>query len=429
MAARSSTCSVACTVGHDVARRNRYLELFDLDPTKKSRTYSRGNRQKVALIAALASDADLYLLDEPTAGLDPLKEVDFRTCVRELRDEGRTVLLSSHILSEAEALSDRVSIIRAGKVVETGRLDQLRHLTLTSVRAEVTTVPQALDRIDGVHDLVIDSSGETHTVSARVEQCGMDAVMQALSGAGIQSLTSQPPTLEELFLRHYGTPTTSRSGEPDPVPDSVPDSLAGTGTLLRLAVRRDRWLLPVWTLGFAAMAGFSASATADLYPDLAGRVDAARVVNATPSLVALYGRVYDPTSLGSLALIKLTAFGAALVAVLMIVVTVRHTRAEEEAGRLELLGAGVVGRDAPLAAALTLAFGASLSLGALTVAALAAAGLPATGALAFGLGWAGRRNRFQRRGRCHRAGDDREPGGDRPRGRRRRRGVPPAGGR
>ncbi len=186
--------------GHDAARRDRYLELFDLDPTKKCRAYSRGNRQKVALISALATDADLYLLDEPTAGLDPVKEATFRTCIQELRDEGRTVLLSSHILSEAEALSDRVSIIRDGRVVETGRLDQLRHLTRTSVSAEVTAVPPGLDGIAGVHDLVV----EDHRITAQVEPVGMDPLLQALSGAGIRSLTSQPPTLEELFLRHYG---------------------------------------------------------------------------------------------------------------------------------------------------------------------------------------------------------------------------------
>ena len=194
--------------GHDPARRNRYLELFDLDPRKKSRAYSRGNRQKVALVSALATDADLYILDEPTAGLDPLKESDFRTCVRELRDEGRTILLSSHILSEAEALSDRVSIIRDGKVVETGRLAQLRHLTRTSVTAEMATVPQDLDRIDGVHDLAV----ENHRVSAQVEPHGMDPLMQALSVSGIVNLTCQPPTLEELFLRHYG-PAASQSDD------------------------------------------------------------------------------------------------------------------------------------------------------------------------------------------------------------------------
>ncbi len=185
----------------DPARRDRYLELFDLDPTKKSRTYSRGNRQKVALVAALASDAELYLLDEPTAGLDPVKEVAFRSCIHELRDQGRTVLLSSHILSEAEALSDRVSIIRDGRIVESGRLDELRHLTRTAVSAEVVTVPADLDRIDGVHQVVIDG----HRISAQVEPHGMDALVQALGAAGIRSLRSQPPTLEELFLRHYGT--------------------------------------------------------------------------------------------------------------------------------------------------------------------------------------------------------------------------------
>lgn len=195
--------------GHDAARRDEYLERFDLDPTKRCRTYSRGNRQKVALVAALATDADLYLLDEPTAGLDPVKEAAFRACVRELRDQGRTVLLSSHILSEAEALSDRVSIIREGRLVESGRLDQLRHLTRTAVSAEVTAVPAGLDRIDGVHDLVV----EGHRISAQVERQGMDALMQALGAAGIQTLTSQPPTLEELFLRHYGNGGGPADGE------------------------------------------------------------------------------------------------------------------------------------------------------------------------------------------------------------------------
>jgi ABC-2 type transport system ATP-binding protein len=195
--------------GQDPARRDRYLELFDLDPTKKSRTYSRGNRQKVALISALASNADVYLLDEPTAGLDPLREVDFRTCVRELRDEGRTILLSSHILSEAEALSDRVTIIREGRAVETGRLDQLRHLTQTSVTAELVTVPDGLERIAGVHNLIVDD----HRITAHVEQRGMDALMQALSASGIRSLVSRPPTLEELFLRHYGPAASSQSND------------------------------------------------------------------------------------------------------------------------------------------------------------------------------------------------------------------------
>jgi len=186
--------------GQDQARRDSLLGMFDLDPTKKARAYSKGNRQKVALIAALATDAEVFLLDEPTSGLDPLMEDAFRGCVRELRDQGRTVLLSSHILSEAEALSDRVSIIRAGKVVESGPLEALRHLTRTSVTADVTTVPQHLDLLPGVHDVVVAG----HRVSSQVEPSGLAPLMQALTAAGLHTLTSQPPTLEDLFLRHYG---------------------------------------------------------------------------------------------------------------------------------------------------------------------------------------------------------------------------------
>jgi ABC-2 type transport system ATP-binding protein len=187
--------------GYDRGRRDQLVELFDLDPTKKARSYSKGNRQKVALIAALASRAQLFLLDEPTSGLDPLMEDAFRRCVRELRGEGRTVLLSSHILSEAEALSDRVSIIRAGRVVETGTLDQLRHLTRTSVSAEVETVPAGLGLLPGVHGVEVDD----HHVSAQVDAAGLGPFMQSLAPAGLRSLVSHPPTLEELFLRHYGS--------------------------------------------------------------------------------------------------------------------------------------------------------------------------------------------------------------------------------
>ena len=186
--------------GRDEIRRNELLKKFNLDPTKRSRAYSKGNRQKVALIAALATDAELFLLDEPTSGLDPLMEDTFRGCVRELRNQGHTVLLSSHILSEAEALSDRVSIIRAGKVVESGPLEQLRHLTRTSVTADLAAVPQHLELLPGVHDLVVTG----HRVSAQVEPSGLAPLMQALTAAGLRTLTSQPPTLEELFLRHYG---------------------------------------------------------------------------------------------------------------------------------------------------------------------------------------------------------------------------------
>lgn len=166
------------------------------------------------------------------------------------------------------------------------------------------------------------------------------------------------------------------------------NTLAGTRAMVRLGIRRDRWMLPAWVIGFATVAGASATATVDLYPDVASRIEAAKAVNASAALIALYGRVYDPTSLGAVSMIKLTAFGSAIVAILMLFVVIRHSRAEEESGRLELLSGGRLGHMAPLTAAMALAFGASIVLGLLTTAWLAAAGLPGEGSLAFGLGWA-----------------------------------------
>lgn len=166
------------------------------------------------------------------------------------------------------------------------------------------------------------------------------------------------------------------------------ETLVGTGELVRLGLRRDRWLLPLWIVGFAAMSGSAASAGANLYPDVASRIEAAVTLNATAAMVALFGRIYDPTSLGSLSLIKYTAFMTAVLAVMMVFITIRHTRADEETGRLELLGGGRLGRDAPLAAALAISLGASLVLGLFAAAALIASGLPAAGSFAFGLGWA-----------------------------------------
>jgi len=185
--------------GVDPARRTELLERFELDPTKKARTYSKGNRQKVALVAALATDAELYLLDEPTAGLDPLMEAQFKECVEQLRDDGRSVLLSSHILSEAEVLSDRVSIIRDGSVVETGTLAQLRHLTRTTMSATVARPPEGVETLTGVYEAKLD--GDRFT--AQVDAHGVAPLLAALSSAGATALVSHPPTLEQLFLSHY----------------------------------------------------------------------------------------------------------------------------------------------------------------------------------------------------------------------------------
>ncbi|MEU6384794.1 ABC transporter ATP-binding protein [Streptomyces bauhiniae] len=184
--------------GLDAGRRAELTARFELDPTKKGHTYSKGNRQKVALVAAFASDVDLLILDEPTSGLDPLMEEVFQSCVREERERGRTVLLSSHILSEVESLCDRVSIVRNGRTVESGSLAELRHLTRTSVRAEVSS-PVVLDGLAGVHDLEVRGS----RVRLQVDTAELDSVLRVLSAAGVRSLTCTPPTLEELFLRHY----------------------------------------------------------------------------------------------------------------------------------------------------------------------------------------------------------------------------------
>jgi ABC-2 type transport system ATP-binding protein len=186
--------------GLDPKRRAELIERFELDPTKKGRAYSKGNRQKVALVAALSADVELLLLDEPTSGLDPLMESVFEDCVDEFKDEGHTVLLSSHILAEVERLCDRVSIIRAGRSVESGTLAELRHLTRTSVSAALDTPPIGLSRLVGVHDLVVEGNRAIFEVDT--ERLG--AALEALAPFGIRTLTSQPPTLEALFLRHYG---------------------------------------------------------------------------------------------------------------------------------------------------------------------------------------------------------------------------------
>jgi ABC-2 type transport system ATP-binding protein len=182
----------------DPKRRQDLIEMFDLDPAKKARVYSKGNRQKVALIAALASDAELLILDEPTSGLDPLMEAVFRDCVSAERNAGRTVLLSSHILAEAEALADRVTIIRTGRTVETGSLAEMRHLTRTTIDAELSG-PLALDGLPGVHDAVIHGT----RLRCEVDNAALNEVLRRLTAAGLLTLTCRPPTLEELFLRHY----------------------------------------------------------------------------------------------------------------------------------------------------------------------------------------------------------------------------------
>ena len=364
-------------------RRNELLERFDLDPKKKGRAYSKGNKQKVGLVAALASDVELLILDEPTSGLDPLMEEVFQQCINEERRRGRTVLLSSHVLAEVEALCDRVTIIRLGRTVETGTLSDMRHLTRTSIAAELAAEPNGLGTLAGIHNLQVEGtrvhfeadteSTRRGAASAHVDRCPKSDQPATDVGRALPAALPGRPEKWPVAREHGGVVVTA---------------MAGTGSLVRLALRRDRLMLVVWILIFVVMAAGSAGATVGLYATVEQRIQAAASINNTPSLVALYGLIYDPSSLGALAMIKLGAFGGALVAVLAIVLVIRHTRAEEEAGRLELVGSTVIGRHAPLAAALIVTAATNVVLGLLTALGLIGSGLPAAGSVAFGLAWA-----------------------------------------
>ncbi|MEX2562978.1 MAG: ABC transporter ATP-binding protein [Nitriliruptoraceae bacterium] len=194
--------------GLDRGRRDDLVERFALDPTKRCSTYSKGNRQKVALIAGLAADVELYLLDEPTSGLDPLLMRTFQEVIREVREAGRTVLLSSHILGEVEALCDRVSIIREGRIVESGPLEDLRHLTRTSVVLRTAVAVPELADLPGIHDLHVEGLRATFDV----EPAHLDELLSLLSGVAVVGFTASPPTLEQLFLRHYDMSSTPGDG-------------------------------------------------------------------------------------------------------------------------------------------------------------------------------------------------------------------------
>ena len=200
--------------GLDPARRAELLERFALDPTKRCRAYSKGNRQKVALVAAFASDVDLYLLDEPTSGLDPLMEMVFQEVVREVRAAGHTVLLSSHILAEVEALCDRVTIVRAGRAVQSGTFAELRHLTSTSVVVQTARPVDGLDELPGVHDVHAEPHADGQRVRFSVAAGELNRVLAHLVARDVRTLVSSPPTLEELFLRHYGDQAEAPSQDP-----------------------------------------------------------------------------------------------------------------------------------------------------------------------------------------------------------------------
>lgn len=183
----------------NVSKTAELIERFDLDPSKKCRTYSKGNRQKVALIAAFASDADLYILDEPTSGLDPLMERIFQEYVMEAKNTGKSILLSSHILTEVDKLCNKVSIIRDGKIIEEGSLDKLRHLTRMSISVQTKRPIEMLEELKGVYDI----SKQGETVIFQIDQARMDNIIKHISEFGVIKLESSLPTLEDLFMRHY----------------------------------------------------------------------------------------------------------------------------------------------------------------------------------------------------------------------------------
>ncbi|MDR2196853.1 MAG: ATP-binding cassette domain-containing protein [Coriobacteriales bacterium] len=216
----------------EAPRRAELIERFDFDPTKKCGTYSKGNRQKVALVAAFAADADLYILDEPTSGLDPLMELVFRACVAEVKARGASVLLSSHILSEVEQLCDRISIIRQGRIIDSGTLVELRHLTRNRVVLEAGGSLDGLAQLPGVHDLVVEAGAAPTptpaptpasapapaptpvpaptptpaapgTISFHLDNAQTPALLAFLADKDVRHLTSAPPSLEELFMSHY----------------------------------------------------------------------------------------------------------------------------------------------------------------------------------------------------------------------------------
>ena len=352
--------------------RAEMVDRFELDPTKKGRAYSKGNRQKVALVAAFAAPADLLILDEPTSGLDPLMEEVFAACVTERRAQGTTVLLSSHILSEVERLADRVTIIRDGRVVESGSLQEMRHLHRSRVRAEVTGQMPDLTGVPGVHDVSVDGSVVSCTVGLRWPAPGPD--------------------------RPHG----GRREQPDQhtalvggaVPGRLPPpgggcSMTGVAGLTRLALRRSRLLMAVWTAVLVLVAYASAAATGGLYSTAAEQVAAARTINGSPALVALYGPILDVHSLGELAMTKMTVTYALFVMALAVTLVRRHTRVDEESGRAELLGGLAVDQSAPLVSAVLVGVAASLATAALAGCADVAGGLPATGSLWFAGSWLG----------------------------------------
>ena len=331
--------------GLNIARRSDLIERFQLDPRKKARTYSKGKRQRVAIIAALACDAELLILDEPTSSLDPLMESVFSDCLRAEREQGRTVSLSSHILSEVERLCDRVSIIRAGRLVETGSLAHLQHLTRTSISAEVDTVPAGLTAASGVHDLVTAGHRLTFDVDNAPARRGAWGFADRGSAdtAGVASYFGRavPSALRHLLRSGTGRPMTA-AAVARRSPTAGRDRFAGLGTLVRFFIRRERLLLSLWALAVAGTVMSSFGGIAGLYPTDADRSRLAGTISTDPAFLSLTGPVTS-SSLGGVTAWRVAVLGGLAVASMTLLTVVRRTRSDEEACRAELLVPGVLG--------------------------------------------------------------------------------------
>lgn len=356
--------------GVDRRRRDDLLAGFQLDPTKKARTYSKGNRQKVVLIAALASEVELLVLDEPTSGLDPLMETEFQAYVKQLQAEGRTVLLSSHILAEVEALCDRVTIIRLGRTVETGTLADLRHLTRTSIVAETAAAP---DRDGG--------AGRRPQAARRGPQGPVRRRRRAPRSRAPPSHRARRPQPAQRAADTRGAvpaPLRGRAGGMR--------ALAGTGPLIRFLLRRDRVRIPVWVLAITVSLLGSVASFASTYPTAADRQARARVLDS-PVASLFVGPRYGlrDYTYGAMTAHELLPLAAVAVALMSIFLAVRHTRAEEETGRTDLVEATAVGHQAATAATLVVVGGTNLLLGVLLAVGLPLSldGLSAGGSLAF----------------------------------------------
>ena len=293
------------------------MQRFDLEVDKKIRAYSHGNRQKVVLIAAFASRADLLLLDEPTTGLDPLMEQVFRECVREAHERGQTVLLSSHILSEVEAVCDRVAMLRAGRIIETGRLEVLRGLAAMRVHAELDGPPSDLSGVPGVSDVVVDGN----TVECDVTG-SMDPLLQALAATGVRRLTAREPSLEELFISHYGNPQPERERAMTSgvlVEPRAPAARRGRRGRVDLAIARrafkQLWIsATVWALVFGGTIAASALSYVNSFPDEASRQQLAASTSGDAGISILLGPVTAIDTVGGYTVYKcfvfLTTIGA-----------------------------------------------------------------------------------------------------------------------